>query len=329
MRCMCSESQQSSRHHFWWKPFQHSYIELPAPLPDKPPPFPSVAGDFPLSSSQDQPSPTHLLRFDLNLSSKYIVSSVELRLWYHIIDRDSVQLQDKQRITISHIVKREDDTYHGEDPTFYCTRASVSLKQDGYVSFNITNAIKQWMDVAESGVGRFYLEVRVEKLQSMDESGQLVFPPPAVKVAYTDREGSYSKTTQLVLRVYSADDKRRGRRQVGGRVDPSCSAARTRNCCKRNLVLDIHRDLRWSWVLRPRILPVNFCSGLCSLNWPTATYNTLLTLVYSSQQGNPTGSPTPCCVPDKFASIPFLIFNGTIIELVSIDDISIASCICR
>ena len=290
--------------------------------------FSFFAGDFPLNSQEALSSPAHLLEFDINLTSEDVLSSAELRLWYHIIDGDSLKPGDKQRITIFHVLKHQDNNYHGEDPTFYCTRASVSLKKDGYVSFNITSAVKQWMTTLGVASGRFYLEVMVEKLQTMDSSGQLAFQSPAVRVAYTDLEQRYSKTTQLVLRVYSESDLRRRKRHVGGSVEQTCSTTGTRNCCKRNLVLNIHRDLNWFWVLRPRTLPINFCSGFCSLNWPTATYHTLLSLIYSGQ-GNPTGSPSPCCVPDKFASLPFLIFNGTTIELISIDDISIESCICR
>ena len=262
------------------------------------------------------------------MSNKDVIASAELRLWYHILNREALRPQDKQRISIYHILKAKSDTYYGEDPIFFCTRALVSLDRDGYVSFNITRAIKQWSDELGVVSGSFYLEVDVENLQSVDDSGQLVFRPPAIRVAYTDIEGRYSKTTQLVLRAHLSDEQRR-RRQGGGRIDPSCSAMASRNCCKRDLVLDIHRDLNWYWVLRPRTLPINFCSGLCSLNWPTATYHTLLSLVYSAQQENPTGSPNPCCVPDKFASLPFLIFNGTTLELISIDDISIESCMCR
>ena len=270
-----------------------------------------------MSSSQALQSSIHLLRFDFNLSD-YAISSVELRLWYHVLNKESVRPQDKQWIMVSNIFK-DNPQYNGYIPAIFCARAVVSLEKDGYVSFNISRVVEQLI-AGDVTTGRLYLEVEVEKIDDVH--------PTAVEIAYTDIKGRYSKTTQLVLGVNSRDDKRR-KRQVGGRVDPSCTAAASRNCCKQNLVLDIHRDLNWYWVLRPRTLPINFCSGFCSLNWPTATYHTLLSLVYSAQQDNPTGSPTPCCVPNKFASLPFLIFNGTTIELISIDDITIESCICR
>ena len=281
------------------------------------PTFPIFAGDFPLGSSHALQSSIHLLRFDFNLSD-HDISSVELRLWYRIINKENLRPQDKQRITISNILK-DNPQFNGYIHAIFVARAIVSLERDGYVSFNISRVIEQ---LIAGGVksGRMYLEVEVEKIDSSN--------PPAIEIAYTDIKGQYSKTTQLVLRVNSSKGRRR-RRQVGGMVDPSCTAAGSRNCCKRDLVLNIYRDLNWYWVIRPRTLSINFCSGLCSLNWPTATYHTLLGLVYSVQQENPTASPTPCCVPDKYSSVPFLIFNGTTIELISIDDISIQSCICR
>ena len=247
-----------------------------------------------------------------------------------MLNRSSIRPLDKQRISIFHVIKQGDSNYFGEDPTHYCTREEVTLERDGYVSFNITAAFSQWLRSAEEGSGRFYLEVDVEDLQRVNDTGGLEFRLPAVSIAYTDVEGRYSKTTQLVMKALAdLSSGSRTKRQVGETVDPSCTAAGTRNCCKRDLVLDIQRDLNWTWVLRPRKISAGFCSGYCSLNWPVATYHTLMNLIYTTTPGNPTGSPAPCCVPDKFNSLPFLIFNRTFIELVTIDDVSIQSCICR
>lgn len=286
------------------------------------------SGDFPLTSSHAQRSSTHFLRFDLNLSNKDVISSAELRLWYHVLDKEVVSPGDKQWISIYHILKQNENTYFGEDPTFFSTRTLVSLEHDGYISFNITQSIQQWIEIWDVPVGSFYLEVNVEKLQNVNENGQLVLTSPAVKVAYTDMEGQYSKTTQLVLKTHSAHKLRR-KRQVGRRTDPRCTALNSRNCCKRDLVIDIQHDLDWRWVLYPRTIPINFCSGLCSLDWPTATYHTFFRIMYSMQIENPTSSPSPCCVPDKLAPLPFMIFNGSNIQIVSIEDISVESCICR
>lgn len=285
------------------------------------------AGDYPLSSQHAIDSPTHLLRFDLDLTDKDIISSAELRLWYHIFNKNTLKPHDIQRISIFHIIKQEGNLYYGEDPTHYCTRAEFFLKEDGYVGFNITSALQQWLDVFGEAHGRFYIEVTVEKLETVNDDGEVIDDQPGVEVVYTDTEGRYSRTTQLVLKTYSSGDRRR--RQVGGRVDPTCTETQSLNCCKRKLVLDIHRDLKWTWVIRPRTLSANYCSGLCSVNWPVATYHTLLNLIHRTNTENPTGSPAPCCVPDKFVPVPFLIFNRTTIELISIDDISIESCICR
>lgn len=294
--------------------------------------LPCDAGDFPLTSSHAVQSSTHLLQFDLDLSVDDIILSVELRLWYRVLNKSSIRPLDKQRISIFHVIRQGDSNYFGEDPTHYCTREEVKMTSDGYVSFNVTTAFKQWLDSTEGGSGKFFLEVDVEDLQRLNGSGRLELLPPAANIAYTDLEGRYSKTTQLVMRALAdigSSTTSRRKRQVGERVDPSCTAEGSRNCCKRDLVLDIQRDLNWTWVLRPRKISAGFCSGYCSINWPVATYHTLMNLIYTTTTGNPTGSPAPCCVPDKFNSVPFLIFNRTFIELISVDDVSIQSCICR
>lgn len=289
------------------------------------------AGDFPLNSTTAQQSSTHLLSFDLDLRETDVLTSAELRLWYRVLNEDSLKQMDKQRISIYHVFKQDSDRYYGEDPTHYCTREQVSLEMDGYVSFNITTALTQWADLVEQAVGNFYLEVDVEDVQTVDDNGDVVFKSPVVEIDYTDLEGRYSKTTQLVIRAFSSSDLRRRRlvQNPEGNGDLSCSSANTRNCCKRNLVVNIHRDLNWLWILRPRTLSANYCSGFCSVNWPVATYHTLVNLLHSTRSSNPTGSPAPCCVPNKFVPLPFLIFNRTTIELVTIDDLSIESCICR
>lgn len=287
----------------------------------------SFLGDFPLNSTNALQSPIHLLSFDLDLTDKQIVSSTELRLWYRILNKESLKHSDTQRITIFHVFKQEDSNYYGEDPTHYCTREQVSLEGDGYVSFNITTALKQWQDWMDEERGMFYLEVKVEDLQTANDNGDLVFQSPAVEIVYADIEGRYSTTTQLVLRAFSNNILRRKRQGQEGYNYHSCSSVGSKSCCKRTLVLDFRRDLNWTWIIRPRKLNANFCSGLCSIDAPTATYHTLLNMI--SRQNNPTGSPAPCCVPDKFAPVPLLIFNLTTIELVTVDDISIDSCICR
>lgn len=282
------------------------------------------AGDFPLNTSNCSINDTiaQLLSFDLDLTDKQIITSAELRLWYHVLERESPKpAVEEQTISIYHVIKLQGAKYYGEDPTHFTTREQVSLERDGYISFNITSALRQWLDSMEEPKGKFYLEVY------MDD----IFHSPAVGVVYTDLEGRYSKTTQLVIRAYS-DDSRTRRQNNGGNMAPSaaCSVGATRNCCKRNLVIDIHRDLNWTWILKPRTFSANFCSGFCPVTWPTATYHTLLRLIYMSNSGNPTSSPAPCCVPDKFAPLPLLIlYNQTFIRLVTIEDISIDSCICR
>ena len=292
------------------------------------------AGDFPLNisnCSETRPI-AQLLSFDLDLTDKQIVTSAELRLWYHILERQSPKpAVEKQTISIYHVIKLQDAKYFGEDPTHFTIREQVSLENDGYVSFNITSALRQWLDSVDEPKGKFYVEVYTEDLQTTDNDNVLIFQSPAVNVVYADPEGRYSKTTQLVIRAYSNDNRAR-RQNSGGNVAPSaaCSVGATRNCCKRNLEIDIHRDLNWTWILKPRSFSANFCSGFCPVTWPTATYHTLLRLIYLANSGNPTSSPAPCCVPDKFVPLPLLIlYNQTFIRLVTIDDISIDSCICR
>ena len=286
----------------------------------------SIADDVPLSSTQVPHSSAHLLVFNIDITDRDIISSAELRLRYNILDKSTLKEQDRQSIYIWHMIKVDPNSNHGSDErTIYCAGAEVSLEEGGYVSFNATTAINKWINdnMLKETCEPLYIEVYVHILQSEDEAGLAVEKPPAIEIDYT-----YSKTTQLVLKGHSINDVR-WRRQVGTEIDPFCSVLGSRNCCKRDLVVDIQRELNWTWVLRPRMLSASYCSGLCSLNWPVATYHTLLNLMHAAHRGNPTGSPSPCCVPDKFAPIPFLIFNRTRLELVSIDDISIEKCICR
>ena len=247
---------------------------------------------------------------------------MELRLWYTVLNSQNLnQRLDQQRISIYHVIKLSSNNYFGEDPIHYSAREIVSLEKDGYVSFNITTALRQWIESREEPRGSFYLEVYVERLQTTDEFGELFFQSPAAEIIYANLEGSYSKTTQLVLRAYSEDTIQRRQTENG--------TCQSRNCCKRTLIVDTHRDLNWTWVLQPSVIPAHFCSGYCPVYWPAATNHTIVSMILSEEQENLTGAPSPCCVPNKFSSLPLLIIYRNSIELITLDDISIESCICR
>ena len=221
-----------------------------------------------------------------------------------------------------HVIKLEDAKYFSENPIHFAASKQVTLEEDGYVSFNVTSVLGQWLESKQERKGKFYLEVYPEHFTSPN-----TVQSPAAEIVYTDTEGRYSRTTQLVLRAYSKET--RGKRYSGIPLRDICSQENsTKNCCKRNLMINIHRDLNWTWIIEPKEFSANFCSGFCPTHWPTAAHHTNLLLTANTV--NPTGSPAPCCVPDIFVPITLLtFFNQTITGMFTIDDISIGSCICR
>ena len=205
----------------------------------------------------------------------------------------------------------------------------VSSEDDGYESFDVTQAVKKW--ATESLVETMELEV-VIKCPEFVSTGLALLPSIEFVVSDDNKE---NHTAQLVIATIQEEEgEPEGKNNVGRRKRQTAvnsqfclSHPEEPNCCLRRLEINFKRDLGWSWILAPRSFIPNFCQGLCPFFWPSATMSTTLLIRYSTM--NPTAAVEPCCVAAAMKPLTLLmVINGRIF-LNELSDMIVDSCICR
>lgn len=135
-------------------------------------------------------------------------------------------------------------------------------------------------------------------------------------------------TTQLVVFTVNEKDVEMARRRKRQVSKDFCFANFTTNCCVRNLTINFHEDLDWTWVIFPEEYQPNYCSGDCPYLWPTATLHA--ENLQTVKLLNPAASAEPCCVPSML--LPLTIIREDELGNLIFDPLSemiVDSCICR
>lgn len=202
----------------------------------------------------------------------------------------------------------------------------VEAESEGYESFDITQAIRQWNT---NNHKLLELEVVVKCPQSIVTG--LAFLPT---IEFSITSGKSNQSAQLVVatlkeKEVEAENEARLRRKRQSEIDSGfcLSHPEESNCCLRKLKINFRRDLGWRWVLAPRTFRPNFCEGLCPFFWPSASTSTTLLIRYSEM--NPTAAVKPCCVPASMKPLTLLIIINGRIYLEELPDMIVESCICR
>lgn len=145
---------------------------------------------------------------------------------------------------------------------------------------------------------------------------------------FDNSDASLTNTTQLVVFAVNKKDVENERRRKRQLTRDFCFANFTTNCCVRNLTINFHEDLNWTWVLAPDEYQPNYCSGGCPYLWPSATLfaSALQTLKFL----NPAASAEPCCVPATLLPLTIIrLDENEQLVFEPLSDMIVDSCICR
>lgn len=283
---------------------------------------------------------TYQLKFDLDLQHKGEIFSAELRL-YKLV-QDDLDVGDTYRKTLYDRVdvylRLTDVPYnYGEDLLLFTTALNVEHTTNGYVIFNVKKAIDEWIKLKHSQSGEIILEVQIRPPEAL---------APGIAFAPSIQFVADNTTTQLVIRA-DKDElestgentaitnlKDRHKRQSNVRTQYCRNNPDVPQCCLRLLEINFERDFNWTWIIFPKSIPFNYCSGVCPIGWAiTGEHSKFLTLlaIRSARLNNPVAAPNPCCVPNSFYSetiaIKTLPEENPRIEVL--ENIVITSCVCR
>lgn len=266
------------------------------------------------------------IRFQIDLRGKDFVTKADLRLKKSLLEQDflrddGIKVEQKDLVHIFYWVRGDGDN---EDYPIYIT--STYLDQEsisGVVELNITKAILLWLDVpehAQSRMGNIELELRLrcpEPLSSND-----TFVPNFQFFTESSNESRLYITTYKERTHLQHNALKRKRRNS---EDMTFCRPSEFQCCLNRLTINFERDLNWTWIIRPKEIPFNFCSGECPLYLENQHARFLDYLKFY----NPTAAPEPCCAGNSFLSVPISIIVNGEVEQGLLENVIITSCSCR
>lgn len=266
------------------------------------------------------PVDRYRLKFDLDLSGRPFITGAELRLYKERITT-LVDTEESVRVEV-YVITYPQLSYYGEELPQYISAKSVSSETEGFITFNMTSAIKDWLIRYSAAVGSIELSVRIRYPEAIDGETEFL---PSVGFAVENN----TTTPQFIVNTYEQESNRERRQSPTSRISSQycLDNPNEQKCCLRSLEINFRRDFNWSWIIEPQSFYANYCEGLCPRYWGHANEHSWFLSVYL--ESNPTGAVEPCCVPDKFISLPLLALYERKSVMYSLDDVRVDSCICR
>ena len=282
-----------------------------------------------VSLFQDYIPPTsYKLAFDMNLTPDLHIWSADLRLYKRKRDFDKLQtkqernVQNSEKVEVYYISQtRERDGKFARNLALI-TSNDVTVEDDGYESFGITQAVRRW--IMEGSKGELELEVVVRCPQSLT-TGLAVLP----NVEFVLSSTKTNSTAQLVVALLREQEtvESKQKRQLFVNSQYCVDNPSEPNCCLRNLEINFRRDFGWTWIIAPPSFTPNFCQGLCPAFWPSASTSTSLLIRY--RQLNPTAAVEPCCATALLKPLTLLLVINGRIMLEELSNMIVEGCVCR
>ena len=213
------------------------------------------------------------------------------------------------------------DNGDGMQKLFVTARTLVLNDGKMWEEFTITEALQRCLTNQP-----YKTEIHLELEIRLDPSRLNVFVDPYQ--FFQNSKADLAITTQLVVFTVNEKDVENARRRKRQVSQEFCFANFTTNCCVRNLSINFHDDLNWTWVVFPEEYTPNYCSGDCPYLWPTATLHA--TALQTLKLLNPAASAEPCCVPATLLPLT-IIREDELGNLVfePLSDMIVESCYCR
>lgn len=287
--------------------------------------------------------PLYKLRFDdLDFAHQNNrIWSVNLQLYKRKADsatyNDYIRgMNPVETVKVFRVVKKYSDNGQWIKKHVLLAVKNVPSEDEGFVSFNITSGIKDWLQQQQQQYQSqmdLELAVLIDTPQSVDTGATF---PSAIIFDIPSPTNKDAKNARLLVERLNEKErldsilKRRRKRQQTNNIDNDHCFNNTNetNCCIKELTVDFHEDLGMDWIIFPHTFTPNYCKGQCvDPNWPTATNSTYYLI--KLRQSNPTAAPEPCCVAHDLQPLTVLMaLNGKVV-VEAIPGMITNSCICR
>lgn len=267
------------------------------------------------------------MKFPIDLRDKYAISDAQLRLKKSRFIASNGNGVTEDQVDLTFIMDLEDDLNYGEPYRRFVTSERLGADSKSEIlTFNVSKALEWWLDFSTGNkTGDITFEIHIRCSRTL-QNGALYTPNFQF---FTESD----KDARLVITTYQRKDvpggNGRKKRSAPSRGVTFCNPNQI-ECCLNELEIDFKRDFNWTWILRPKRIEFNYCSGECPLRWGHSTrHSQLLEEFRSRVQKNPAAAAEPCCVPNTYLSVTLAIFLNGVHRLDLLEDIVATSCACR
>ena len=264
------------------------------------------------------------LSFSISLpaGSSNEVDYAEIRLRKSCLPSDFLhdnQICNSQDIFATVQIYQRINTINGPTRIFITGRSLVLNDGIRWEEFVITDAVQQCIS--------YKTELNLELEITLNSNPYYRISVDPYKF-FQNANADLKNTTQLVVFAVNEKDVENDRRRKRQLTKEFCFANFTTNCCVRNLTINFHEDLNWTWIIDPIEYTPNYCSGDCPYLWPTA--NLFASTIQTLKLLNPAASPEPCCVPAQLSTLTIVRLdeNGVFV-FDALTEMIVDSCICR
>ncbi|XP_062521620.1 transforming growth factor beta-2 proprotein-like [Corticium candelabrum] len=235
----------------------------------------------------------------------------------------------RQDIIISAYQLTESCTRRGGYNRILLDTKRLTCTRSDYVEFDITRAVKTWATRKSENYG---IEVEVvsdgcnRSPYRYTTTPYSMYLQPNGSNVPLERRPTLFVTSDIGYSVYTTRGRRR-RQTLDSRFCKSLHPKNT-NCCIRDFKLNLKKDLDWDWIVQPKVINVNQCSGLCPPTWADDANHTQI--INQFRTLNPAGSVAPCCTPKTFEDVEIMYFNGISRRPVmgTLSNMIVTSCVC-
>lgn len=275
--------------------------------------------------------------FLIDLRGKDFITDAKLQLKKSLLYYNSMSSEDrivnKDRVDVYFITRPTANYFGGEHYPRFTTAAFLDPADlNGLAVFNVTNAIIWWLEMQEhaiSHMGEIEFEIFIRCPQPLTHG--MGFIPNFQFFTESHNEG------RLVITTYQdkanalgfTEHARRKRQDIND--DLTFCVQDQLECCLERLRINFRRDFNWTWVIMPKEIAFNYCSGECPVEWGrlATKHAQLLDLLRYRAQRNPAAAPEPCCVPNSYLSVPLAINLRGTRSMELLEDFVATTCACR
>ncbi|KAJ8673361.1 hypothetical protein QAD02_004623 [Eretmocerus hayati] len=303
------------------------------------------------------------LFFDVSEASQHErVLGAELRLYRSLAHAKSPKFRGSYSLTVYRVLRLED----GERELQYVN--SVNTTGDGWISLNVSAAMKHWLNEPRSNRGiylsvhpsdRHVHEVKPEDVGILGLKGHQAVDKQPFMVGFFKSSVQHQQKAVAAAAITRSHLGARTKRDLGRRAGASGNKRRTDvsllpeyhnpyveqmqqqlqqhsnpnlKTCKLQTLYVSFKDLQWQdWIIAPDGYDAYYCSGEC--NFPlnahmNATNHAIVQTLV--HLWNPGKVPKPCCAPTKLSPISVLYFlDESNVILKKYKNMVVKSCGCH